>query len=133
VPFEWLRQGRAVSLAKRILWQQRFANSRIIMAAYRVYAIAIAIVASAALFRDITWLERLVGGLVALAFLTVGLYIERILRSWIASMRRELSKLTPRCAVCEYELAGLTPAEDGCTTCPECGAAWRLNPPLSFP
>jgi hypothetical protein len=30
------------------------------------------------------------------------------------------------CASCGYDLRSLTPAPDGCTVCPECGAAWRL-------
>lgn len=29
------------------------------------------------------------------------------------------------CAQCGYELKGLPKADDGCTVCPECGAAWR--------
>ena len=30
------------------------------------------------------------------------------------------------CPVCVYDLAGSPIAGDGCTVCPECGAAWRL-------
>ncbi len=29
------------------------------------------------------------------------------------------------CASCDYPLAGVPEAADGCTVCPECGAAWR--------
>ncbi len=32
-----------------------------------------------------------------------------------------------RCASCGHDLAGCTPEADGCTVCPECGAAWRLQ------
>lgn len=32
-----------------------------------------------------------------------------------------------QCASCEYELADLPVAQDGCTVCPECSAAWRLD------
>ncbi len=32
-----------------------------------------------------------------------------------------------RCGSCGYELAKLPIAEDGCTVCPECGAAWQLH------
>jgi hypothetical protein len=31
-----------------------------------------------------------------------------------------------RCKACAFSLAGLNPEPDGCTLCPECGAAWRL-------
>lgn len=30
------------------------------------------------------------------------------------------------CPSCGYELRGLPTEEDGCTVCPECGAAWRV-------
>ncbi len=32
-----------------------------------------------------------------------------------------------RCGSCGYDLAKLPVAEDGCTVCPECGAAWQLH------
>lgn len=31
-----------------------------------------------------------------------------------------------QCLACAYELGKLRPAPDGCTVCPECGAAWKL-------
>jgi hypothetical protein len=48
--------------------------------------------------------------------------------------RRELAKLegevgalrTEYCIGCGYRLMGLQVGADGCTMCPECGAAWRL-------
>lgn len=33
-----------------------------------------------------------------------------------------------RCASCGYSLKELPLADDGCTICPECGAAWKLQP-----
>lgn len=33
-----------------------------------------------------------------------------------------------RCQACDYDLTSLSADPDGCTTCPECGAAWRLTP-----
>jgi hypothetical protein len=30
------------------------------------------------------------------------------------------------CASCRYSLTGCRAEADGCTVCPECGAAWRL-------
>ena len=35
--------------------------------------------------------------------------------------------LTGHCATCGYVLDGVQPESDGCTVCPECGSAWRLN------
>lgn len=35
------------------------------------------------------------------------------------------------CASCCYELVDVNPEVDGCTVCPECGAAWKLNAPNS--
>ncbi len=33
------------------------------------------------------------------------------------------------CPACGYKLDGLSPDPDGCTTCPECSAAWKTPPP----
>ncbi|MEZ6319064.1 MAG: hypothetical protein R3B49_09985 [Phycisphaerales bacterium] len=33
------------------------------------------------------------------------------------------------CLVCGYVLIHLEPEPDGCTVCPECGAAWHYKPP----
>ncbi len=46
------------------------------------------------------------------------------------ALLREKSRFYPvirRCASCGYDLSGLKAEEDGCTVCPECGAAWRLD------
>lgn len=32
------------------------------------------------------------------------------------------------CASCAYRIDNLTPRQDGCVVCPECGAAWRPAP-----
>lgn len=32
-----------------------------------------------------------------------------------------------KCRACSFSLDGLSPQPDGCTVCPECGAAWRLR------
>jgi hypothetical protein len=33
------------------------------------------------------------------------------------------------CPACGYSLTATTPESDGCTVCPECGAAWKLPRP----
>lgn len=48
-----------------------------------------------------------------------------------ASRRRERARLTtlpPVCLACVYDLTGVPTDPDGCTVCPECGAAWKLAP-----
>lgn len=32
------------------------------------------------------------------------------------------------CGACDFDLSGQTSNPDGCTLCPECGAAWKLPP-----
>ena len=41
------------------------------------------------------------------------------------SPSRRLAK--GECPTCGYSLRRLDPEPDGCTVCPECGAAWRLT------
>lgn len=36
---------------------------------------------------------------------------------------------TRSCPGCGYDLASSLVQSDGCNVCPECGAAWRLDPP----
>lgn len=45
-------------------------------------------------------------------------------RDW---MRRQYTD-AGHCGRCLYGLSGLRAEADGCTVCPECGAAWRLTP-----
>jgi len=42
---------------------------------------------------------------------------------WLAQQR--LARI--ECGACTFSLAGLGPEPDGCTVCPECGAAWKLG------
>ncbi len=42
-------------------------------------------------------------------------------------MRAECATLPPGCLCCAYDLAGVPTAHDGCTVCPECGAAWDFD------
>ena len=46
-----------------------------------------------------------------------------------AAKARSMAALTEedRCPICGFALNGLTPGDDGCTVCPECGAAWRRD------
>lgn len=50
-------------------------------------------------------------------------FVPTILATW----QQYASRLarSGRCGACGFELDGLTPEDDGCVVCPECGAAWR--------
>ncbi len=69
----------------------------------------------------------------------VVLFIAAITRP--KTLRREINRLGKEldlirrtdesCLVCRYSLDGLQPEPDGCTVCPECGGAWRIQDPES--
>jgi len=61
----------------------------------------------------------------ALAVPVVWLCAEVERRS-IARDRAALDHLPPVCVACGQDLTGVPAHPDGCTVCPECGAAWRL-------
>ncbi len=58
----------------------------------------------------------------AIAFIVA---LEKVLKPWSYKQ----SSNPTRCRVCNYELTNLSPEADGCTVCPECSAAWRLDKP----
>lgn len=70
----------------------------------------------------------IVGGLlIAGVGLTVIMSLRTLTRSARERAKRRMAETIGRCAWCDYELDGLTPEADGCTVCPECGAAWRME------
>ncbi len=42
-------------------------------------------------------------------------------------LQSRFSRIIGRCASCGYDLHGLGREDDGCTICPECGTAWKLD------
>ncbi|GJM18983.1 MAG: hypothetical protein DHS20C14_11960 [Phycisphaeraceae bacterium] len=46
----------------------------------------------------------------------------------VQRLTRPVHLAQERCIACGYRLQGLTREDDGCVVCPECGAAWRLDP-----
>lgn len=48
-----------------------------------------------------------------------------VVRLWASSLVDKRRKWRV-CAACGVRLAEFDPESDGCTVCPECGAAWRL-------
>jgi len=83
-----------------------------------------------------TWANLGAGG-AALVFAAMLCWIGFSLTLGRAKALRErgrLASLPPVCLACITDLTGVGPDTDGCTTCPECGAAWRLArdaPPAS--
>ena len=65
-----------------------------------------------------------VGGLLALGFMGLGLSLT--IKGYYQASMNGFAALG-RCGLCGYTLRGLQEEDDGCTICPECGAAWRLG------
>ncbi len=57
---------------------------------------------------------------------TIRWWYHQRMRTMNAADAASLHKSRGRCATCAYSLRGLPREPDGCTVCPECGAAWRL-------
>lgn len=56
----------------------------------------------------------------------MALFLKRL--SWRSADRAVAAMLeSDLCPACAHGLNGLPPAPDGCTVCPECGAAWRVD------
>ena len=51
-------------------------------------------------------------------------------RRRVTKIKSALATLPPACLACRYELSGIPRADDGCTVCPECGAAWDFETPV---
>jgi len=49
-------------------------------------------------------------------------------RSTLHQEFRSMLNSDPYCVACAYHLIGVPAEPDGCTVCPECGAAWNLTP-----
>lgn len=60
----------------------------------------------------------------------VAFVVHRVLnRAWNKRYTKQYEaklKDNSMCPSCVHDLSGLTPDVDGCTVCPECGAAWKL-------
>jgi hypothetical protein len=59
--------------------------------------------------------------------------VPRGFRQKRANIERVVRTALPFCAVCGYAINGLLVQADGCTVCPECGAAWRLPGATELP
>lgn len=75
-----------------------------------------------------------IGGVIIVAFLFLLLFsIGGLLAPSIRDEKQrhlvhfQHLRLIRCCAACEYPLGSVAVDEDGCTVCPECGAAWKLE------
>jgi hypothetical protein len=74
----------------------------------------------------------LVTGFWVLTFLVVSLLLPvavAMATGWyiLDPRYRAMIAANGHCPACGYEITDLPPAPDGCTVCPECGAAWRCR------
>jgi len=46
---------------------------------------------------------------------------------WVTPEMARSTLRRGKCAACKYPVSNLPPGSDGCTVCPECGAAWKLH------
>ena len=96
-----------------------------------ILAIVLAGVAYAALLAA-TWgrLPVVAYWLLSFPFVALAIAFDQVLaRVGTTSARRAGSLDLGLCPSCGYGLREIEAEEDGCRECPECGAAWRLEPP----
>ncbi len=101
-------------------------RSLAIVAVVMIAVLAFRLVVRAFGQSGVTWAD-----VAELGSLTAGLAIAYLVAAAVVRRRFEASAIRAwlsigHCAACGYSLRGLKPEFDGCTVCPECGAAWRL-------
>ncbi len=86
---------------------------------------------SGVFLNGLTWM-RIAAGLVGVPLVVIGLvavmsmlFMQRATPAMHAQVFAKRDR-QGQCRACTFSLAGLAAEPDGCTVCPECGAAWRL-------
>lgn len=74
--------------------------------------------------RGMNYLHAMTLIIIAIMYQYERLPLRRIRKEKEASRDRMLK--AGLCASCGYVLQGISPEQDGCIVCPECGAAWRF-------
>ncbi len=115
-PYRGRDDRGALAPMQRTAWRRAVEIGPLVLIVPSVAVIALAYWTSASM--DLLW--------VGLCGIVVGMGLRLAAReeTWVKLMPRRLDE--GRCPVCEYRLDNLAVEEDGCTVCPECGAAWRL-------
>ncbi len=124
------REPRNVWLMhRRVLWSRHVAQSRAIRLSLGVLAAAMTLVVVHVWRNPTSWTEQvLVLPYAALSWVWFVWWkgcCRLATRRWVKALRSAI----PVCPSCGYELAGIPTASDGCTVCPECGAAWKIGTP----
>ena len=112
--------------ARRIVWQNFDANAKTRIRWLIFGAVALTLGAILELFLARGRSPRIPQLFWAMYF---GFAIFRVWREAITARSTSICQdLLSRslCPACGYNLSGLAPDPDNCTTCPECGAAWRV-------
>lgn len=82
------------------------------------------------------WVEQALAAVLGIsaawhAWIIVQIVRERhdpaIIESAASDAIAEIISKHGHCASCGQDIRGLPTAEDGCTVCPECGSAWRID------
>ncbi len=122
---------RSAGFARAVLRALARAFNRLVILAVAGAAILLAAALAAANFGPVvialilfspvavTWIT-----LLAMSIVSTGEWFAAESRFIKAIMLRER-----RCPSCDYSIAGVEPAPDRCTVCPECAAAWRSDSP----
>lgn len=94
----------------------------------RIGSMALIICVASVIVQDIRAV-RPPGIMACLLFVASVLWTLRACRGLGNDPRRIIDSLLwrTRCGSCGNDLRALEPADDGCTLCPECGAAWKLR------
>lgn len=71
------------------------------------------------------WLVLIIAGMLGWPFFPV---VVRYIRQKKSAELRGAYIKARHCASCDFDLNNLPVESDGCTKCPECDAAWRLEP-----
>ncbi len=71
------------------------------------------------------WIVPIIAGMLAWPFFP---FFVRYVRQKRAPELRAAYIKARHCASCDYDMSNLPVEQDGCSKCPECDAAWKLEP-----
>ncbi len=76
---------------------------------------------------DPVWSSAILALAIALVLRWLRPWLLGIVRPGRAAQTRSRFVDALLCPACAHDLKGVPPRDDGCTVCPECGAAWRVK------